>query len=179
MPDTPRRPSLHSPKPGTARPSQGVKQELVEAYRQVINAEVEKRQKVKAERNAPPKPQYGRLAMAILMPVTAVWMWVAPQPWLDEKPQQPSRGVMEASLRLTMYLEAQRLEQFKTDSGYYPDKLSRIGYVPEGLTYKLVGPTRYLLRGVNGPVSVGLESGTVLATFLGGSLDTLNFRGRT
>ena len=169
------RPSSSSPPP-SGRPSKGSRKDLVDAYKKVVETETEKRAAAKLASQLKRLPPWVKPVWVGVLVIAFVALGVTAPSWLLSPHRDVSRGVLEASLRVAMYDQGLRIQRFKAVRGRMPRTLEELGTPPKGITYESTDPSRYVLRGVSGPVRLVLTSDDTLKVFLGKSLDTLNQR---
>lgn len=87
--------------------------------------------------------------------------------WGEPTFVDPARN--DASMRLGIYLLAQRLEAFRAEAGEYPASLGDIGEAVEGVLYALLSDSVFELRSAADPTLV-LRSDASAESFLGNSI---------
>jgi hypothetical protein len=154
----PRRPT---PPPGTHD-----RRALLQAYQDVVRTEQDKR----ATQPLPAKPESRVpfwVAMGLLI-VCLTGILVLQPAFLFPKPPEEGREIREASLRVRMYLEIDRIEQFRSANSRLPQTLIEAGADTNGLTYN-VGAEGYSLAGVSHGITLSYVSGQSPKDFLGTS----------
>ena len=107
----------------------------------------------------------------------ALWIWIWPPIFLVVTPPGPPPvEEEEASLRLVMYLQAQRIEQYLLDTGGVPLALDDAGPVFRGMDYIRLTNSDYRILGRTGRVTLTYSSVDPLDTFLGAGASVLNIR---
>jgi len=150
---------------------------LLEAYQNLVRSEQDRRV---SETHAAPESPGGRVFWIItltLIVVLASLLTIQPA-WLFTKPVPESPALMDASLRVRMFVEIERIEQFRRDSLRLPATLAEAGIGTDGLTYE-VEDGRYTLTGVNGDRALAYSSDMPRETFLGDSYRLIRERGRS
>ena len=152
------------------------RRELLQAFQDVVRSEQEKKSQVST-----PEPTTARRATRSVMLLTAVgllFVLVTQPGWLFPRPPEETPALREASLRVRMFVEIDRVERFRADSGRLPRTLVEAGSDTSGLTYL---PTEggYTLSGVNNGLSLTYRSGTSPREFLGNSYRMVAQRGRS
>ncbi len=154
------------------------KRALIDAFETVMQAESE---------HASPMVGSGRrlprrtrpFAWVVLVASTSLFAigastrapWLGfPQP-LDEQPI-----VQEASLRLAIALEAQRIVRYQREHGALPSRLEDAGPVVPGVRYHRGTGGDFELRGSNGDASAMYRSSEGLRRFVGSSYDIVTRR---
>lgn len=164
----------NSPTPGTP-PGPHDRSALVQAFQDVVRTEHDKRT------NPPPveKPASRlpfQLALIGLAFVLATILAMQPA-WLFPKAPVESPALQEASLRVRMYVQIDRIEQYKSANGRLPATLGEAGIDSTGLRYS-AGGDGYSLSGVNRGVSLTYSSSQAPKDFLGSSYRLLSQRRR-
>ncbi len=162
------------PPPGPPTPE---KKALLEAYEQAL----------KSPHAPEPQPQPGRrgnglhpltlVAVAALIALAA-WLAIAQPGFVFERgaPDEP-RAVRDASLRLAMAMQYQRVQRFRDSTGVLPQKLTDVGPVVSAIRYEPIPPDQFTLVGENGDVVLTLRSDDVLRDFVGSAYQVLESRG--
>jgi len=121
----------------------------------------------------PERVAYGYLALAVSLSL-AFWIWFFPPVWAQRDPVSvPSVAEEETSLRLVMFLQAQRIESFRSENGHLPQSLEEAGPPLPGVEYTRLAGQTYYLRGEGGRAYLGYFSSQPIDTFLGDSEDLL------
>ena len=99
-------------------------------------------------------PRGGRMprAAAPVLAVISLWLWVFPPTVLQPMPPPPVPvALVEAGLRVEMYLQLTRIQKYLAANGKLPEPLEDAGEVTEAVRYSpLVGSVFRLLGQVNG-----------------------------
>lgn len=98
--------------------------------------------------------------------------------WLFPPPIVESTQLREASLRVRMYVEITRVDQFRAANGRLPATLSETGADTTGLQYTKTSGG-YTLTGVSQGVTLTYTSGTAPETFIGASYALIKQRKRS
>lgn len=156
------------------------KQALIEAYERVLLADAEKREKDQAARpEGPPRRRLHPvvvLSLLVLIGVSA-YVGVARPAWLFERgaPTEPV-SMQEASLRLAMAMQFQRIERFRAQSDRLPTTMEEAGPVMPGVRYQARHPDGFTLTGTNGAVTLTLQSTESVSAFVGNSYELIQGR---
>jgi len=154
------------------------KRALIDAYESALKASAERRDA--ASRPSGPRrtrPVFwvilllavgGAGAVAILRPE-----WIGIEAPLTEPP-----AVREASLRLAVALEAQRVLRYQRAHGQLPATLAEAGAVMPGIIYQPSRDGIYEISAADGDIAVLYRSTTSLRTFVGNSYDAVKRRGK-
>lgn len=160
--------------PGNPSPE---KRALIAAYEEAVKSGSER-----AAVTAPPRRRRGlhpvaTLALVVLVGVLA-WLAVAQPDWIFHRGMPPqSPAVREASLRLAMALQYQRIERFRDSAGRLPAQLAETGPSLGNLTYTTTQFGGFVLEGADSEFHLTLRSGDSLRAFVGKSYETLDQRG--
>jgi hypothetical protein len=149
---------------------------LLQAFQDVVRSEQEKRSHPVA-----PEPSGARRTTRTVLLLAAAGLLVilVAQPrWLFPRPPEETPALSEASLRVRMFVEIDRVERFRADSGRLPRTLVEAGADTSGLTYTPV-EGGYTLSGVNQGLSLTYRSGTPPREFLGDSYRLITQRGKS
>lgn len=90
-----------------------------------------------AEVPAPPRsrllPSYVAAGLACAM---CAWVWIAPPAWLVPRPTPtPSREYRQASMRVALALNAQRIEAYRASHGRLPQGKQEVGIATDEIAY--------------------------------------------
>jgi hypothetical protein len=135
-----------------------------ERVRELVLAEVlmdTAQREVEARTWAPPRSaSRGRIATSLMLTAIAAWLWVFPPAFLaPAPPSRPSYERVEAGLRVSLALQADRIERFRAENGRLPDQLREVGEPPTGVSYTRLDAQTYLLRGREGDTTIRWEGG--------------------
>lgn len=134
--------------------------EHVDALTAVLRQEVDRATETAAMSARGPRRRRGRQVVFGLLLVFSGYLWLADPAWLEfgRPVPEPTATDIEAPLRLTMYLQVQRIEAFRQRTGRLPITLDEAGPPLDGMEYQETGVGRYRLIGTAGPVSVAYTS---------------------
>ena len=119
------------------------------------------------------------LASSLAVAGLGVYLLAARPAWLvTPPPPAPPAEVQEASVRLTMVREANRIRGFRAQKGHLPATLSEAGSPVSGVSYERQGDSLFVLRASFGARTVELVSTDSVATFLVRSLKVIAGRNR-
>ncbi len=177
MADTPRRPSGPTSRPSGSSPSTSGshdRQALLKAYQDVVKQEQDRRGAPPPPPPPPPsKAPFWAFMLSMAGALTAVLVL---QPnWLFPKAPPETPAVKEASLRLRMFGEIERVEAYKTVNGTYPHSLLDALGDTSGVQYS-AGAEGFSLTGRNGPLSLTYTSSQSAREFLGNSYALISGR---
>ena len=116
------------------------------------------------------------LSLLILVAVAA-YIGLARPAWIFERgaPAEPV-SMQEASLRLGMAMQFQRIERYRAQSGRLPTTMEEAGPVMPGIRYQARHPDGFTLTGTNGAVTLTLQSTESLTAFVGNSYELIQGR---
>lgn len=122
------------------------------------------------------RPEFGlkHIAMAVSTVLT-LWVWIWPPAVLriDEVPLPPV-AEEEATLRLVMYFQSQKIEQYLLDFGRIPDELAEAGPVFPGMEYIRLTDRHYRLLGRTDRLNLSFSSTEPLIDFVGRGASVLD-----
>lgn len=165
-----------TPPPSPAPSGQPDRRALLEAYQNLVRSEQDRRESESHLQPAEPSGHGFWITTSVTIIVLGALLVLQPA-WLFTKMEQEPPAVSEASLRVRMFVEIDRIERFRSDSGRLPATLAEAGVPPDGLIFN-VEDGRYTLTGVNGALSLVYSSDTPPQTFLGDSYRLIRERGR-
>ncbi len=144
---------MNRPTPSRPAKGEGEHLPLADAFAGVLQSEAERRHEERRSR-APKGPSYAKPAFGLALLAALVWIWLAPPAWLrlPPLPSEPPE-VQEAEARLALYLQAERILQFRIDRGRLPGTLAEAGDPLPGIRYEVLGSDRYRLRSTEPPLS--------------------------
>ena len=164
-----------APPPSPTPSGQHDRTKLLEAYQNLVRSEQEKRNSV-----AVPVPPESRAAywitMFLLIGGLTSLLVLQPQ-WLFPRPPEETPALREASLRVRMFVEIDRIEQFRSLNARLPANLREAKADSVGLQYK-PAQASYTLAGRNGPLTLTYSSAMTPQLFLGQSYDLISMRMR-
>jgi len=117
-------------------------------------------------------PRHAALAVSLVL---TVWVWLFP-PALIQIPEVPPPPVAEeeATLRLVMYFQAQKVEQFVIENGRTPDELADAGPTFPGMDYVKLTDRHYRILGRTDRLTLSLSSAESSEDFIGAGASVLN-----
>ncbi len=114
------------------------------------------------------------LALALATAIS-VWIWIWPPTVLRiQSPGPPPTEQEEATLRLVMYFQAQKIEQYRLDTGRVPIDLEDAGPVFQGMEYIRLTDRDYRILGRTSRVILSYSSVEPIDDFVGEGADILD-----
>ena len=105
----------------------------------------------------------------------SVWIWIWPPSVLRiQAPGPPPTEQEEATLRLIMYFQAQRIEQYRLDTGRVPQELEDAGPVFQGVEYIRLTDRDYRILGRTSRVILSYSSVEPIDAFVGDGASILD-----
>ena len=165
-----------TPPPKPRPQGQPDRRALLEAYKDVVKSEADKRGPGSAKA-APPK---SRTALLVTLAVILLIAFFLRDQWLVSTQLPPETPeVREASLRLVTAKAARRIELYQSShAGALPDPVTLAGDLPRGMSYKADASGHYTLVMSEDKDSVVYKSTDSLADFIGDSYDVIRHRNK-
>ena len=148
--------------------------ERAEALAAVMRREAEK---AIAQRQARPKRFTMGPGFLFVVAGLNAYVWFGAPAWLHPAPPPPiPMEQLDSSLRLTMYVQSQRIEAFRIENGRLPTTLEEAGSPLAGMEYTILSDTIYEIQGVGDDIQLTLQSTDSMALFMGDAEDMLHLR---
>jgi hypothetical protein len=159
----------------TPPPGSPDRRALLEAFQEVVRTEQEKKSSSAPSVPSPTRWAYWLIMTAVIAGLVAV---LVVQPgWLFSKPIEEPPALREASLRVRMFVEIERVDQYRSQMGHLPSSLAEAGADSTGLKYTH-DSTGFSITGVNEGLSLTYTSPTPPRDFLGNSYALISQRRR-
>ena len=112
---------------------------------------------------------YGRRHIALAFTtVLTLWIWIRPPSALSIPTPEPQPTEQEeATLRLVMYFQAQKIEQYRLDNGRVPVELQDAGPAFQGMEYIRLTDSDYRILGRTSRVILSYSSVEPIDEFVG------------
>ena len=163
------------PPPPAPPPGQHDRTKLLEAYQNLVRSEQEKRSSVAGPVLPPSRAPFWITTVLLISGLSSLLV-LQPQ-WLFPRPPAETPVLQVASLRVRMFVEIDRIEQFRSLNGRLPVSLREAKADSVGLQYRPT-QTSYSLVGRNGPVALTYTSSMAPRDFLGQSYELIAMRSR-
>jgi hypothetical protein len=150
------------------------KRALLEAYEAALQ------QPARPANGPPPKRGFGILTIVCLLALVAIgaWLYTARPDWVFARGAPPqSAALREASLRLAMAMQYERVERYRDSAGHLPARLSDLGPAAGNLTYTTTQFGGFVLEGSDSALQLTLRSDDSLRAFVGNSYEIVSRRG--
>jgi hypothetical protein len=150
------------------------KRALLEAYEAAL------RQQTRPAGEPPPRRPFGILTVISVLALVAIgaWLYGTRPEWVFERGRPAeSAAVREASLRLAMAAQFERIQRFQDSAGHLPARLAELGSAPDNLTYTTTQFGGFVLEGADSTLQLTLRSDDSLRAFVGNSYAIVSQRG--
>jgi hypothetical protein len=165
---------MAEPTPPPSRPSSGSpdRQALLQAFQDVVRTEKEKKT---GTMQPVAQGSRGFQVFMILVAIACALVLVMRPSWLFPRPAAETPALREASLRVRMFVEIERIERFKSEKGSLPASLAEAGADTTSLSYSPSSDS-FTLTGRDHGLSLTYTSGTPAKDFLGDSYQLISQR---
>ncbi len=108
-----------------------------------------------------------------------IYLLAARPAWFFTPPPPPETlEIREASVRLMLVREVERVKRYRAEHGRFPATLAEAGSQVQGLLFETRGDSAFRLISPWGEGTIGLSSTDSVGSFLGNSLKVIVSRGR-
>jgi hypothetical protein len=155
------------PRPSSA----SERKKLIEEYEQTKRSEAERHSSEQTQ--ALQRKKTTRMTILGLALAIALVLAFAPPAWILPPPQpRPTAAEREASIRFSIFLQAQQIEHFRGSRGRLPATLEEAGQPLPGVAYLVNSGSTYQLRSTQDQ-AISYSSTDSLYVFLGASMTQL------
>ncbi|MEP6573325.1 MAG: hypothetical protein ABJD11_11545 [Gemmatimonadota bacterium] len=162
--------------PAAPPPQPGDRRALADAFDTLVKSEAQR----KADEALPPSPPARGLRWFILgaLLIGSISVLVLQPAWLFPGPPAPeTTQVQEASLRLVIYRDIQRVEAYRRTNGRLPLTVTEAG-LPADTRYTVPTVDSYTISESSGPLRLTYKSTVAPADFLGNAYALIRARSR-
>jgi hypothetical protein len=161
--------------PISTPPARDSKTDLLEAARAVIKDGHEKARRARLQ-----PEERRRVGFMTVLSVAGLVLVLLQPSWLAGPDALPPEtpAIVEASMRLSMIRELQRVSDFEKHTGRLPTSLAEAGSSVPGLGYEALPEQHFRLFAQAGDSLLVLRSTDSISRFLGNSLREIKNRGR-
>lgn len=153
------------------------KQRLLDAAQAAVADAREKEEARARERARGKGPRYVFLAFCAALIGTGGWALATRPAWLVAPPPRPDPPALaDASVRLTLVREAERIQAWRREHGRLPAGPGEAGSLVEGLAYGVISDSVFVLTMQSGPGALSFRSTDSAGPFLGDALRTVQGR---
>lgn len=154
------------------------KQALLDAAQAAV-ADAKEKAAQRRRRPTGPTTRVFFTVVSILLFAGGIYLLAARPAWFFTAPPQPETvAIQEASLRLTLVRETERVKRYRAQHRRLPGSLEEAGSPVKGLTYEKQTDSTFRLIATFGDGTIGFGSTDSVSTFLGNSLKVIASRGR-
>jgi hypothetical protein len=158
-------------------PQSQVSREALLAAKQALIQDQDRKRAEDAKGEPLPKSRRGMQVTLVVVAVALAAVLVVRPAWLFPAIEAESPALKEASLRVRIYIEAERVERFRRNAGKLPNTLLESGGDTTGLQYLQDGQS-FSITGGNAGQALTYRSTMPTAEFLGNSYTVIRARNR-
>ena len=152
---------------------------LLEAAQAAVVDAREKEAERRRRRPTSPATRKFFAVVSVLLFSGGIYVLAARPVWFFSPPPPPETvAIQEASLRLTLVRETERVKRYRSQYGRLPNDLEEAGSPARGITYQKQSDSTFRLIATFGTTTIGLTSTDSVGAFLGNSLKVIASRGR-
>jgi hypothetical protein len=115
--------------------------------------------------------------VAVSLPLAGAfsfYRWFGNPAWVTPTVPDPvTAEAAESGLRVGMYFQAQKIENFRQENGRLPDSLEEMGSAPPEMSYQRIDAQTYQLIGQSRGVTLTFNSDQAIQQFVGDAMDRL------
>jgi hypothetical protein len=138
--------------------------------------DAQRREEARAKKPEPVGRNRQRVA-AVSLPLAGAfsfYLWFGNPAWVTPSlPDPVTTEKAEAGLRVAMFFEAQKIEQFRNTNGRLPDTMEEMGSAPSEMSYSRLDARTYQLVGNSRGVTLTFNSDQAISQFVGDAMDRL------
>lgn len=163
--------------PGPRKSSGSETADLVSA----VLEDAARREKARSRKSEPVGHNRRRVA-AVSLPLAGAfsfYLWFGEPAWVTPKMPDPVTAERaEAGLRVAMFFQARKIEDFRLRTGRLPSALEELGgTAPPEMTYERLDARTYRLVGQSRGVTLTFNSADAIQQFVGDAMDRLGMEG--
>lgn len=149
----------------------------MERAQALVDVMKEEAEKAQARRSRHPRGPLAlrRYLVLALVALATLYVFYASPDWVDGETDAPvvTPSQEMAGVRLSLYLQAHKIEVFRARTGRLPQALEEAGTVEPGVVYVRPGDGSYLLEGTEGTAFLTYISGEPLEYFVADAFEVL------
>jgi hypothetical protein len=115
--------------------------------------------------------------VAVSLPLAGAfsfYLWFGNPSWVTPTMPDPiTTEAADAGLRVAMYFQVQKIEDFRRENGRLPDALEEMGAVHPEMTYRRLDAQSYQLDGQSRGVTLTFNSNEAIQQFVGDAMTRL------
>ena len=167
----------NEPRPRSRDPRKPTGSEAADLVSEVLE-DAARREEARAKKPESVGRNRQRVA-AVSLPLAGAfsfYLWFGNPAWVTPTMPDPiTVEKAEQGLRVAMFFEAQKIEQFRNQSGRLPDSMEEIGSAPAEMTYSRIDARTYKLVGNSRGVTLTLDvnSDQAITQFVGDAMTRL------
>ena len=135
------------------------------------------RDQARERREAPKVGRTRQRVVAVSLPLAdtfSFYLWFGNPSWVTPTMPDPvTAETAEAGLRVAMFFEAQKIENFRHQAGRLPDSFEEVGAPPGEMAYQRLDAQTYQLVGRGRGVTLTFNSDQAIQQFVGNAMDQL------
>ena len=170
------------PRPRSRDPRKPTGSETADLVSEILD-DAARREEARTKK-AEPVGRHRQKVAAVSLPLVGAfsfYLWFGNPAWVTPTMPDPvTTELAEAGLRVAMFFEAQKIENFRRETGRLPDTLEELGgTAPSEMRYQRVDARIYQLVRQSRGVTLTFNSDQAIQQFMGDAMDRLGIgRGR-